>query len=493
MDFDTFVIQLCVMSGKQANKPEIDNGGKCILPQYVFQEISARRTPYPLMFELFFPHNGKTTHVGVLEFTAAEGTAILPEWVMEKFHARRLAHVQFRTVSLPMGNFLRIRPMQKAFIDLTDPKTVLQNHLQRSFVCLTTNDTFTINYAGQVFKIHVMEVRSRAAGKCAAIKMASENMDEYRELIVEFERPADMPASPNRASATAFPTVGGGGTSNQNPPGIIDFDKQQEKPSTFVVGGIAPGVGGNTNPTFVDNTGKKFETFSGSGQSISGKKPTTNTTGTTTGSSQSLGSSGSVSLGSNSNNNNPDDLSKAMAAARAARIGRTISGKTVTIDPAEEEKKKKEAAEKEEAERKQKEQEHAAPFSGAGRTLGGRPVALPKNHQDAAESTTNQQQQQQDKHAPIIGRTLRGKTVPLVPNPDSSDSSPENIGSPVTPGLNKGQTREPQDSAHHTNNKAGANPHQSAFAGSAVDTSKSNQDDDKKFHPFGGGGRKLAS
>src|SRR3989338_4118826 len=112
MEYDTFVIQLCVMSGKEGGRPEIDNSGKCLLPQYVFKEVSARRTPYPIMFELFFPHNGRSTHLGVLEFTAAEGTAIVPQWVLDKFHARRLAHVQFRTVSLPMGNFLRIRPMQ---------------------------------------------------------------------------------------------------------------------------------------------------------------------------------------------------------------------------------------------------------------------------------------------------------------------------------------------------------------------------------------------
>ncbi|KAI5390457.1 hypothetical protein KIW84_075679 [Lathyrus oleraceus] len=46
---------------------------------------------YPMLFELRNPSADKTTHCGVLEFTADEGTVSLPNWIyMFSFHSDSL-------------------------------------------------------------------------------------------------------------------------------------------------------------------------------------------------------------------------------------------------------------------------------------------------------------------------------------------------------------------------------------------------------------------
>jgi len=96
--------------------------------------------------------------------------------------------VNIESATLPKGTFVKIRPQQKAFIEISDPKAVLEKQL-RNFSCLSRGDTIIIAYNNKQFFIDIVAVASNS-GDCEAVSIVE------TDVKVEFERPADMPPSP---------------------------------------------------------------------------------------------------------------------------------------------------------------------------------------------------------------------------------------------------------------------------------------------------------
>lgn len=66
--------------------------------------------------------------------------------------------VQIKSTDLPPGQFIKIQPQSTAFLDISDPKAVLENAF-RNFSCLTKGDVFTFTYNDQVYEMAVLETR----------------------------------------------------------------------------------------------------------------------------------------------------------------------------------------------------------------------------------------------------------------------------------------------------------------------------------------------
>jgi len=141
-----------------------------------------------MLFNIQNRSKNVSTHSGVLEFIAEEGRVYIPFWMQEQLQLSPGQLVTITNTSLPKGTFCKIRPQQKAFIDLADPRAVLEKKL-RDFSCLTKGDTIMINYNNFNYLIDIMEVESNA-GPCNAISIVE------ADVRVEFERPLDMPPSP---------------------------------------------------------------------------------------------------------------------------------------------------------------------------------------------------------------------------------------------------------------------------------------------------------
>lgn len=62
------------------------------------------------------------------------------------------------SVSLPVATFSRFQPQSEDFLDITNPKAVLENGL-RSFACLTTGDVIAIKYNQKIYEMCVLETR----------------------------------------------------------------------------------------------------------------------------------------------------------------------------------------------------------------------------------------------------------------------------------------------------------------------------------------------
>lgn len=62
--------------------------------------------------------------------------------------------VTFTNVSLPKGSFVKLQPITSDFLDISNPKAVLERTL-RSYSCLTVGDCFVVHYNDKDYEIEV--------------------------------------------------------------------------------------------------------------------------------------------------------------------------------------------------------------------------------------------------------------------------------------------------------------------------------------------------
>lgn len=71
--------------------------------------------------------------------------------------------VQISNTRLPSGKLIKIQPQSPDFLEITDPRAVLEFTL-RQFTTLSPNDCFWINYADHIFKVKVLETEPDPLG-----------------------------------------------------------------------------------------------------------------------------------------------------------------------------------------------------------------------------------------------------------------------------------------------------------------------------------------
>ena len=136
-----------------------------------------------MIFSVSTLRTRKTTYVGVLEFVAPPNTVVLPDWLFDQLQLNKGEMIRLGIVDfLPKANFAKIRPHKTEFIELPDPKAVLEIHL-RNFVCLTQGDSININFANKDFKVDILEVKPESQYNTGII------IDT--DLTIEFEQPLD--------------------------------------------------------------------------------------------------------------------------------------------------------------------------------------------------------------------------------------------------------------------------------------------------------------
>ena len=62
------------------------------------------------------------------------------------------------SADLPVATFARFQPHSVDFLDLSNPKAVLESRL-RFFACLSTDDVIAIHYNGKTYEMSVLETK----------------------------------------------------------------------------------------------------------------------------------------------------------------------------------------------------------------------------------------------------------------------------------------------------------------------------------------------
>lgn len=148
-----------------------------------------------MLFRLTNSDN-RTTHCGVLEFTAEEGTCYIPFWMMQNLLIEEGSVVTVTNVSLPKASFVKLQPQSVDFLEISNPRAVLE-HALRNFSCVTKGDVIQIPYNNKNFHFALQEVQPQDA---ACIIETDCNVDF--DAPVGYVEPGSVPAS-SAATSTA--------------------------------------------------------------------------------------------------------------------------------------------------------------------------------------------------------------------------------------------------------------------------------------------------
>jgi ubiquitin fusion degradation protein 1 len=187
------------------DRPQVNHGGKVFLPPSALDKLTRLHIMYPMLFELKNNKKKLSTHAGVLEFTAEEGKIYLPYWLMKTLQLDPGDLLQIQSTELPLGNFVKLQPQDVSFLEISDPKAVLQRALG-NLATLTVGDIFTFEYNDETFSIAVLEVKPEQEKKAICIIDVDLNVDFAPP--VGYEEPVRKPTS---VSGTSTPRSGRSG------------------------------------------------------------------------------------------------------------------------------------------------------------------------------------------------------------------------------------------------------------------------------------------
>merc|ERR1719370_454427 len=143
-------------------RSDVERGGKIIMPSSALDQLTRLNIVYPMLFKLTNAGTQRTTHCGVLEFVADEGKIYIPYWMMQNLMVDTGGMVQVESATLPVATFSKFQPLSADFLDLTNPKAVLEMRL-RHFACLSKGDIVAINYNNRIYELNVLETKPAAA------------------------------------------------------------------------------------------------------------------------------------------------------------------------------------------------------------------------------------------------------------------------------------------------------------------------------------------
>ncbi|RNF05798.1 ubiquitin fusion degradation protein [Trypanosoma rangeli] len=190
---DVFRKQLAAYPGEFSERGElVDGGGRVLLPSSCLAEISTMNVAYPLQFCI--RSRKGVCYAGVLEFNADNGIVIMPLWMFSALLLQPGDTVTLETCVLPPGKLVKLRPQQSSFIQLSDPRKVLEMHLSH-YPVLTRGTSIILRYLDREFIIDVTDITNEADRSVEAISTVRADA-QATELKVEFERPLDMPLTP---------------------------------------------------------------------------------------------------------------------------------------------------------------------------------------------------------------------------------------------------------------------------------------------------------
>ncbi|XP_061976953.1 uncharacterized protein LOC133698139 isoform X1 [Populus nigra] len=204
-------------------KPQIESGDKIIMPPSALDRLASLHIDYPMLFELRNAAAERVSHCGVLEFIAEEGMIYMPYWMMENLLLQEGDIVRVKNVTLPKGKYVKLQPHTKDFLDISNPKAILETTL-RNYSCLTTGDSIMVAYNNKKYYIDIVETKPSNA-----ISIIETDCE------VDFAPPLDY--------------------------------KEPEKP----VASVSPSKATSQAEEVPAETGPKFNPFTGTGRRLDGK------------------------------------------------------------------------------------------------------------------------------------------------------------------------------------------------------------------------------
>ena len=144
-----------------ARKMNFEAGGKIIMPEKVLSSLlQDDLSGEPFLFRL--THQDRSTHCGVLEFTAKDDSIVMPCWMMENLQVKDGNIVTVEPIELPKATSVKLKISSEEFLQKYDPKPTLEARFVH-FTCLTEGDKLKVNVNGGVHEMTVIQTQPDSA------------------------------------------------------------------------------------------------------------------------------------------------------------------------------------------------------------------------------------------------------------------------------------------------------------------------------------------
>ncbi|KAJ3692671.1 hypothetical protein LUZ60_011766 [Juncus effusus] len=144
--------------GSFIDKPQLESGDKIIMPPSALDRLASLHIEYPMLFEIRNNSSDRISHCGVLEFIAEEGMIYMPYWMMQNLLLQEGDFVRVKNATLPKGTYVKLQPHTTDFLDISNPKAILEKTL-RNYSCLTTGDSIMVAYNNKKYYIDIVETK----------------------------------------------------------------------------------------------------------------------------------------------------------------------------------------------------------------------------------------------------------------------------------------------------------------------------------------------
>lgn len=181
---------------------------KILLPPSMLHKINERDDiEFPLFFKVINPICDFGRVCAVHEFTSTEGLIIMPYYIMEELGIQEGSDVNIDYVNPPKGSYLKIRPHKTEFINLKDPKAVLEHIMSKDYPVITEGETIVIDYKdiGKRFRLDIVKTEPSEIIK---------TIDT--DLNLDFDTPLDYVEPPKVDISRVNNSVGETKTTNLN-------------------------------------------------------------------------------------------------------------------------------------------------------------------------------------------------------------------------------------------------------------------------------------
>ena len=159
---------------------QVKYSNKLLLPEEILRNLMKKKYNPPFFFKIENINMKYGQVCGVQEFSAPPGVVHVPYHIMEGLGISEGQHVEIQLASPVKGTYIKIQPHTTSFIDLSNPKALLEKVLSEKYPVVTEGHTIAIEYVNKVFYIDIVKTEP-----APVIDILNVNLN------VDFEQPLD--------------------------------------------------------------------------------------------------------------------------------------------------------------------------------------------------------------------------------------------------------------------------------------------------------------
>ena len=175
---------------------------KILLPSSVLYDINQlEKTEFPLFFKIKNKETMFGKVCGLHEFTAPPGVCHIPYYLLAELGMKEGEDIVIELATPVKGTSVKLRPHTTDFINLDNPKTILEKVMSLDYPVITEGHTIAINYKDldRVFYIDVLETKPTSV-----IQIINTDINLEFDKPLDYVEPEVIPPSPPESPKQAW-------------------------------------------------------------------------------------------------------------------------------------------------------------------------------------------------------------------------------------------------------------------------------------------------